>query len=601
MKKINIIPLLLFLLCSINGNATEAEYFWKSKTPWQKMIAVLYAHGVDTTGMGVTSQVRANILNQAAPDLAKTFGIKHDLVQPYSDWAKIGDVLCQYMQLKYTRQSEKHMYYRTRYSTDEDDYAEFILTYPDSRYAGEMQWKRNCMHAFWSWPQAVDAEDCQLAYYRSKIVDNNVYEGLAPVYRDIVQYIQTVEDWEQLMQSRAANGYSDCDAFTQFKRDHNGRIPGYNFVIADSVRNCKHNNAWREACATNTISSYREYFTLFPQGEHAAWARNYVADHEDWLEAREKDSHTAYATYCEKHPQGDSVAVAKECMRRIEESLWQRVKDSKNWLDLQAFLDRFPEGYYSEQATSAIKALFVSPETDMNKVFEVFGACSLTDTGVVCVSNTSKLESSLRFTITHRGRTVLQKTLRSGESYQLKLRAGSYHVVIDNPSNILYGMSDPYATHGDMNVSPRIYFFSYFSYPRNSVNATLSIEQIGKIYSDGNAWDKSVQSMYSFLERNGIVVWLDEYLCFKDNLTILYRDGYNTNSHIKDNYLTGETLKQTKARFTNELLDIYLELVFAGITPLRVVEFNPLTSENDVFEYNTNELRTLKNRKKTKK
>lgn len=596
MKKLSIIPLVLYLLCSLIVNATETECFWKSKTPWQKMTIVLYAHGVDTTGMGVTTLVNADILNEAEQDLAKTFGVKNYLVQSYTSEEMVGNVLCQYMQLKYTKQNEKHMYYRTRYSTDENDYAKFIMSYPDSRYADEMQWKMNCMKAYWSWFEAMTEEACRLAYLHSKIVDNNVYEGFVSEYRDIIQYIQTVEDWEQLMLTRATKKYADCDDFTQFRRDHKGHLTGYSFFIDDSIRNCEHNQAWKTATEANTIAAYRDYLSSYPTGEHAYEVKRKICDYEDWAEARESGNHAAYAVYCENHPSGDSVGVARVLMHRMEESDWQRVKDSKNWLDFQVLLDRYPGGYYFDSATAAIKALFATPETNMNDVFETFGVCSVTDTGVVFIANNSKIESNLRFTFTRRGRTVLQRTLRSGESHQFKLKNGSYHVVVDNPDNIRFkGFSDPYAIHGNMTVSSNVYRFDYFSFPKNDKTETLDKHTLANIYSDRKAEGRALAAMYSYLEKSKITVWMNEYVCIKDRIFIWYTNGYNTNQY-KDVFLTGDALKENKKVFANEYRDIMLGLEAYSI-PLRVVMFNSATQTNDVFEYSAAELKQLKTKK----
>ena len=391
----------------------------------------------------------------------------------------------------------------------------------------------------------------------------------------------------------------DYSSFILFKDEHVDYLSSYQILVDDSIAQCKHNIAWKKARETNTIAAYRDYLSSCPNGEHVYEVKKKIRDYEDWSDARESGNHAAYASYCENHPLGDSVGVARILMHRMEESDWQRVKNSKNWLDFQALIDRYPGGYYSDSAMAAINALFATPETNMNDVFATFGNCSVTDTGVVCIANNSKLESTLRFTFTRRGRTVLQKTLRSGESHQFKLKNGSYHVVIDNPDNMrLKIFSDPNATHGEMTVSSQVYMFNYYSFPKNGETETLNKHALEKIYSDQKAEDRAFASMYSYLEKTKITVWLNENYCIKDRTLIRYFDGYNTNNKYKDVFLTGDILKEQKKIFADKYMEEMSPEVF-GI-PMRVVMFDSGTQMNDVFEYSVAELKRLKAKKQKK-
>lgn len=598
MKKFSVIPLLLYMLCSLNVNATETGLFWGSKTPWQKMLTVLYAHGVDTTGMGVTTLIQSDVLNEAALDLAKTFGVKNNLVEAYTENEMVGNVVCQYMQLKYTKNNEKHAYHRICYSTDEYDYDIFIISYPNSRYIDEMKWKKNCMKAYKYWRRSTSVAGCSQAKFYSENVDPCKYEGFRSVEADLRAYSETYKDWELLTSHREKDGYEDCIDFVRFKASHNNYLSGFEYFIDDSISNCEHNNAWKATKEANTIAAYRDYLSSYPHREHADEVRKKISDYEDWMDARESGNYAAYAAYCENHPRGDSVGVAEVLMHRIEESDWQRVKDSKNWLDLQAMFDRYPSGYYSDSAMTAIKALFATPETNMNDVFYSIGNCSVTDTGVICIANNSIRKSNLRFTFTRRGRTVLQKTLQSGESHQFKLKNGSYHVVVDNPDIIRFkGLSDPYATHGDMTVSSQVYRFDYYSIPISEESRDKST--LSSKYSDRKAEDRALAAMYSYLEKNKISVWLNTNECIKDRIIIWYFDGYNTNKKYKDVFLTGDILKEQKKIFADKSSLVEHDFEVYRI-PLRVVMFDSGTQTNDVFEYSVAELKRLKAKKQKK-
>lgn len=596
MKKFSIIPLLLCMLCSLNVNATETEYFGRNKTPWQKMLIVLNNYGVDTVGIEVVDFMPENNLENIVFDFAKKCHVRVSrkwIRENISYYTYIGDAISEVMEKKYKhRKGEKYDYYKTCYSTSSYSYDEFIKKYPNSKHIEELTRKKLCVNAHYAWYCAKDEKGADWAY---QFQDGREcpYVGFSHTADTNRIYCEMYEEWHRLYWEYLKDDDFDCSRFDTFMAKYNQFAKVYEMDAANKASYCRDNQAWRMAKETNTIDAYRDYLGKYPYGFHAYETNKKIKDYEDWLDAREADNHAAYAAYCEKHPSGDSINVARELMRRMEESDWQRVKDSKNWLDFQALLDRYPGGYYSDSATAAIKALFATPETNMNDVFEIFGLCSVADTGVVCIANNSKLEYNLRFTFTHRDRTVLQRTLRPGESHQFKLKNGSYHVVIDIPENIrIQGLSDPYATHGNMTVSSNVYRFNYYSFPKNDETETIDKSARERKYNDKKAEDRAMAAMYSYLEKNKITVWFNEHFCIKDRVIIWYFNGYNTNSQYKDVLLTGDDLKENKKVFADEYMGEKSLEVF-GI-PMRIVMFNPPTQTNVVFEYSVAELKRLK-------
>ena len=602
MNKLSVISLVLYMLCSLNVNATETECFWGGKTPWQKMTTVLYNHGVDTVGMSVTTLIQADILNEAEQDLAKTFGVKSELGSTYSEHELIGNVICQYMQLKYTKQNEKHMYYRTRYSTDEDDYAKFIMAYPDSRYADEMQWKMNCMKAYWSWFEAMTEDACRLAYLHSKIVDNNVYEGFAPEYHDIVQYIQTVEDWELLMQARAANKYADCDAFTRFRRAHEGHLTGYTFFIRDSIDNCGHNQAWKAAKEANTIAAYRDYLSSYPAGKHAYEVRRKIRDYEDWTDAREKDNYDAYAKYEESHPNGDSVEIAKGFMRKMEETDWNRIKSSNNWKDFSDYIKKYPGGIYTMQADTKMKAIWNTPDVDMNKMFTIISPSSAKDSGLVFLSNIDNRKHDMTFefySMTNgKKRLVLSKTLHPGDYGSYKLKNGTYAVEISSPWNrhrkILESVIP---THGFMSIDNYIYALPYYIYDIS--DSTLSKEEREKMYTNAQMVEKTQTEALRLVALEMLQSTLDEDAIIENRTYTFFSNGHIDLESTPIEYLKGDKAKESKESFFEFIESspessqrTFVALGWAGLG-LRVVSKSSVTGKAEVVEFSRDEVRSF--------
>lgn len=593
-----IIPLVLCMLCQPDVCGSESTGLLKKKTPWQKMMRVLYEHGVDTIGMGVTTLVEVDVLSAAAPDLAKAFGVKCEPVQAYTKQELVGDVVCQYMQLKYTKQNEKHLYYRTRYSTDEDAYAEFIKAYPDSRYADEMLWKMNCIKAYWSWMTAMTEEACNLAYLHSRIVDNTPYVAFVPEYHYIVECSGTVEDWKLLMQTRANEGYTDCDAFMRFKQDHTGHLTGYNFFIDDSIRNCEDNQAWKVAKELNTIAAYRDYLSSYPAGEYADEVKRKIQDYESWADACEKGHYDAYSQYVFLHPLGDSVAVAKKCMRKIEEEEWNRIKHSKNWRDFHDYELKYPDGIYAAQAEEKMGDILNVQEVNMNELFSIVGLCAANDSGIVFLSNVNRGKDDISFdfysTSNGKKRLVLSKTLRPGEFIHYNLRNGRYEVKIRNA-----GMKMP--KFGFMDISSSIYSLQYYIFPTWA--SSLKAEDREKKYSNAEFSEKASaeENRISCVEQLKLKAFHSSDVILKKGVLVIFPDGFVDLNNTPAEKITGELLVQSKEVYCGlvekdpDLTQLFLNAGCARLG-LQVVLKSSISDKAEIVDFSANEVKAFARR-----
>lgn len=471
MKNISLSILILPLLLGINTNTDASEWLGKSKDPWHKMMVVLNEHGLDTTNMGVTTVVSDVTLNSAAADMAKTFGAKKSAKTWES--AMVGDVICYYMQQKYTKTNEKHEYFRTRYSTKAGDYARFLSLYPNSSYADEMLWKKILLSALSSWSSAMTANDCRLAQTESLSVSKCTYAGFYHEFTDLTQYVSTVNDWNALMQVRASGGHDDCDAFESFREQHRDHLSAYRHFIDDSIRLCRHANAWRTATKLNTVKAYREYLQAYPYGEFSFQAKNKIKDYEDWTTARQDGSHAAYVTYCEEHPNGDSADVARECMRSIEEPAWQnvsvayeRAKKASAQVSVRtmalkaidAFLSAYKDGYHYSDATEMRYEMItaIQGESISNKSFQTYGRCSSPYSGIVFLGNIRATSNSITFTLRNKETgKVYERNVKNGEYWTETLPNGVYSIVAS-----CWDVEQNYS--GTLTVSGRLYFLSLY-------------------------------------------------------------------------------------------------------------------------------------------
>lgn len=607
MKKIIFSFLAISMLCMFNANATETSCFWKSKSPWQKMLTVLDKHGVDTAGMNVASTVSFGVLHEAAEDLAKVFGVKEEMPWvTYTDGdIMVGDAICKYMIAKYAnRTDEKYEYYKIMYSTDAFDFVRFAYMFPDSKYRKDCGDKECCLRDYWEWTLNCRTEaDCGKAYKTGKHGFECRQEGYVTMAYAVMDYMDTYLDWERFMEYRAKNGYGDCEDFVRFKEQHEGYLSAYAYSIEDSIYQCQHRNAWKAATAANTIAAYRDYLAAYPGGEHAYTVKAKIRDYEDWMDTRDRNNYAAYQEYCENHPYGDSIEAANNAKKRIEDADWQRIKDTKNWMDLSDYIKKYPDGYYSLQADERMQNMWGSAAINMNTLFENVGFSAAKDSGIVFLSNTDNRKHDLTFDLYLKGRVgkklVKSKTIKPGEYCHFKIRNGRYEVVISSPSkNVLREITTP--THGDMDVENFIYYFSYYTY--DMVDSNLSHKMLDKKYSDPMASKRAGDAV----EKVVAMEWLklastDERINISNGVCTIFMDGYIDLKKSPTEVVSGELLKESKKAFYNfveSTPDSQPTLYFVGKAGLglRVVSVDSYSGIAEIVEFTANEMKTFANK-----
>ena len=160
MKNIrHLITLLATFLVFGTAHAATPDAYRSSrgKDPWQIMQTVLYNHFVDTTGLCVVSPIDADLLVEITPDLAKAFHVKEKVDLSLAE--TIGDVICDFMMVKYSgRSGQTYDYYKYRYSK-RLVYDSYVERYPNSPYVAEMRMKSECLKQYTAWSSCYDEND----------------------------------------------------------------------------------------------------------------------------------------------------------------------------------------------------------------------------------------------------------------------------------------------------------------------------------------------------------------------------------------------------------------------------------------------------------
>jgi len=132
--------------------------------------------------------------------------------------------------------------------------------------------------------------------------------------------------------------------------------------------------AWVQAKATNTEAAYHEYLSRYPTGQRAGEARQAVAafeqrrkaDEDAWTRAKSANNEAAYRDYLRTSPGGRFAPDAQreierlqtEARRereRIEADTWARAKAGGTEAAYQAYLDRYPQGRFADEARGEIQ------------------------------------------------------------------------------------------------------------------------------------------------------------------------------------------------------------------------------------------------------
>lgn len=461
MKTIRIITVVLSLVFSgtiMEANHSIVSSFGFNKTPWQKLMTVVYSHGQDTSNLTIMDSPDSSLLRIITPELSRTFDVKTEMM-----WGTrvtlYGEILSAYMKEAYkNKDGEKYDYYKTRYSTDEQDYLVFLEKYPDSRYTEEMTQKEKCVEAYWAWVSAYSDNDCHVAYLLSKHV-KCPYEGFEKITKHLTRYIETVDKWDALNKERIASNNFDCSKYNDFIEQNKGYLAAYNWIAKDSMMACE----WNHTVAANTISAYRKFKSQYPDSSRVCDIA--IADLQSFANAKKIGTHQAYAQYYVKQILKDNSRVplkaieAYEAMQKIEQPYWDKISNSSNWYDYSEYMCKYPMGaYYINAGLSGMGVVLEKVDTNAKGWFSKKGK------GLLFLANTSKMKENVTFEVFNKkGKLVSKNTLKPGQHIEKELPVGEYF--------IYYGKRE--TEHYTLNMGQYIYAITVFEYDGFDYKATM--------------------------------------------------------------------------------------------------------------------------------
>ncbi len=120
------------------------------------------------------------------------------------------------------------------------------------------------------------------------------------------------------------------------------------------------NKDWAKASAENTIAAYKSFLNKHAGGDpHTEEARARIAalqDNSAWKTAESGNSLDSYRQYLQDVPNGTHAQAARDRITEMERAIaWKTAQSSPT--DLQAFLQKYPQGPEADQARQKLMAL----------------------------------------------------------------------------------------------------------------------------------------------------------------------------------------------------------------------------------------------------
>lgn len=471
----SIILCLAVLFCgSAYAETTKTTCFNKQKDPWRSLMSVMYSHGIDTTGLDVTSVMSLTDIALVNSDLAKAYRVSEPIF--FTENTMLGLIITDYMKVKYkNKNGEKYDYYKNRFDPlfDMDSYNKFMSQYPRSRHADELKSKALCLDQNYSWyTNKTDEENHDT--YRQYGVSQCPYPGFVSIANENNLYRKTLEDWDQLQMELSSTDRSDCQVYDDFMRIHSGHLGGVYWVVSDSIAQCQQRqqqNAWRDARKMHTVEGYRNYLLLYPDSKEANEAERRIEDITAWQQAVEGNSHESFGRYYSEYPLGDSVAVAGEKLRIMEEAAWQKAQKNNTIGSYESFLKQYPNGYYSGLALNRQLELeikkFNSNKGGTVTKLELAGFSSQQGYSLLCFGNIGINDD---ITVSLLGSSPVKVVLKPGQSHWAKVKNGQYKIYVTSSN----GSKWEEKGHGNLYVEDGLYDEMWYSYTYSTFIPTVT-------------------------------------------------------------------------------------------------------------------------------
>ena len=342
-----------------------------SQTPYQQLQEILNEYYI--VKEAVTDELTAREIECVSVDVANQFKVPEYVLMGSKT---VGEMLTNILQYKYAdKKGAEWAWRQIQYSSKFEDYALFILNYPNSKHLTEVY---------------------------SKLIVIRLYDAFYSL--------------------------EESDSIEEACREYLNLYSRYSYFYETFIRKYECGG-----CGIQCIDY--EGFSYFNPEEWAGAVREFLQDKKEeqqlWKAALREDTHDAYWDYYVSYPQSATADSAIERTKEFEQTAWNKAleRDSRN--AYEEFIGQFPKGYYSNEAYRKIVQECIdtiSTEADINDLEEY---CDYDHPGysLICIGNINNKGKSYKVTLT--GDLGYRMTLKPGEYKWLEVLDGDYSILIE--------------------------------------------------------------------------------------------------------------------------------------------------------------------------
>lgn len=400
-------------------------------TPYSVFYGMWLEHVKDSTEFTLLTVIPGETLSEISPLLKKALKVKSDIT--CDSTASVGGTLTKLLKEKYAKKSnEKNDFLAIQYSTSSSDFADYLIKWPDSKYAEEAKARLECFKANELWLVAKETKSRETyERFAQYCADHAIceFEGCQRISKTSHDIGTAICDWYSIIDR---SNVLDCSIYKDYSDyiEKYGRNSLFGNDASDSLQVNKDRYDWNIAVMEDTPNAYKEYIDNHGDGKHVRKAEALIKELELWNIAAKSDGYDDYCAYYSEYPDGKYAEEAAEKMKRHEEPLWEITKKSNTLKAYEDFVRKYPSGFYASDAQNLITEMRLAPylknPPSFNSISTV-GYYSHPGYSLVCLGN---IDKSTTITVSLNGPTGFSKTIRPGGREWVRVKNGSYKILV---------------------------------------------------------------------------------------------------------------------------------------------------------------------------
>ena len=426
---------LLFLLCGCLSAPLSATTLTltakKGATPFLTFKALWEEQGNNVENFTLLTPVSETSIEAITPMLKKALKVKEEV--DFGDTLTVGNILTTLQKARYgAKANEKNDFLGIQYSTSSADFDNYLQQYPNSKYANEANDRKACFEEWEKWLTAVRTDNRSDYEAFVECCSNHepcTADGCEDISLSNHQRAKAVAAWYALSDRSDGSNYAIYNDYATFLEEY-GALGVFTKAANDSLALNKDKFDWQVATTSHTLTAYQTYLAEHANGRYAWFAEDFVEQMTLWESATASQQYADYCAYYHLFPDGLYAAEAVEKVKAFETGDWTATKKKNTLAAYEKFVAQYPNGYYANEAQNKITEIRLAPylkeAPSFNSISHV-GFYSHPGFSLICLGN---IDKNNKMTISLKGPTGFSKTLAPGKYEWVKVRNGSYKILV---------------------------------------------------------------------------------------------------------------------------------------------------------------------------